>query len=94
MNQKEIEAYIIQKYQEDEQLMVRIFVEWCHENNLDPEKLYQEAYPAQPPNTLLKQLNAEREPFDMTVDAGTLINVLQIFGNDDLAHIVSVYANK
>lgn len=94
MNQKEREAYIIQQYQEDEQVMVRIFIQWCQERDLNPETLYQEAYPAQPPNPLLKKLKEESEVFDMTVDSGTLINVLQIFGNDDLAYIVSEYAKK
>ncbi|TFE01627.1 hypothetical protein [Jeotgalibacillus salarius] len=94
MDQKEIEAYIIQKYQEDEQIMVRIFIQWCHERDLNPEKIYHEAYPSQPPNKLLKELTEEKEAFEMTIDSGTLINVLQVFGNDDLAHTVSAYANK
>lgn len=94
MDQKEIEAYIIKQYQEDEQVMVRIFIQWCQERDLDPEKVYHKAYPAQPPNPLLKKLKEESEVFDMTVDSGTLINVLQVFGNDDLAFIVSEYAKK
>ncbi|MDZ5710832.1 hypothetical protein [Jeotgalibacillus haloalkalitolerans] len=94
MNQKEKEAYIIKQYQEDEEVMVRIFIQWCHEHNLDPEKIYHEAYPAQPPNSLLQKLKEESEVFDMMVDSGTLINVLQVFGNDDLAFIVSKYAKR
>ncbi|MFB1081719.1 hypothetical protein [Jeotgalibacillus sp. JSM ZJ347] len=94
MNQKEKEAYIIKQYQEDEQVMVRIFIQWCHEHNLDPERVYHEAYPAQAPNSLLKKLSEDGESFGMTIDSGTLIHVLQVFGNDELAYVVSEYAKK
>ncbi|TFE00115.1 hypothetical protein [Jeotgalibacillus sp. R-1-5s-1] len=94
MNQKEMEQYIIQKYQEDEKIMVLLFIQWCQEQNLDPEKLYKEAYPTQPANSLLKQLIEDQVSTDLEIDAGTLINVMQVFGNDDLAHVISVYAEK
>ncbi|WP_227394867.1 hypothetical protein [Jeotgalibacillus aurantiacus] len=94
MNQKELAQHIIQKYQEDEKIMVLLFIQWCQDQNLDPEKLYKEAYPAQPANSFLKQLMDDQVSTDMDIDAGTLIQVMQTFGNDDLAHVIAKYAER
>ena len=95
MDQKKLTEYIIQKYQEDEQIMIQLFVQWCQNNELDPIKLYKIAYPTQPANDALKAVIDNNEPLlDIDIDTGTLIEILQLFGNDDLAYAVSEEGNK
>ena len=94
MDQKSITEFIIQKYQEDEQVMIQLFVQWCQNHEIDPFVLYQKAYPSQGPNDAIKTIIDSNEPMDLDIDSGTLIEVLQLFGNDDLAFVVSEEANK
>ena len=94
MDQKSITEYIIEKYQEDEQVMIQLFVQWCQNHKLDPFVIYQKAYPAQGPNEAIKLIIDNNEPLDLDIDSGTLIEVLQLFGNDDLAFVVSEEANN
>lgn len=96
MNKKELEQNIIANYQKDEKMMILIFAQWCINHDLDPEKLYLQAYPEQAANPYL------REAMELTVDkseAGeiadqTLLGVLSLFGNEDLAFIVSEEISK
>lgn len=96
MNKKEIEEKIIQHYQGEEKMMILVFAQWCVNNGLQPEELYVRAYPNQAANPAL------REAIDLTVpkeEAGevpdqTLLDVLSLFGNDDLAFIVTEEINK
>ncbi|WP_338754427.1 hypothetical protein [Bacillus sp. FJAT-52991] len=91
MNQKELEKQIIENYQRDEQMMILVFAQWCVNYDLDPAELYGRAYPQQTANPALQQA------VDLTVpkeEAGdihddTLLNVLSLFGNEELAFIVS-----
>ena len=78
---------IIQKYREDEEVMIRLFVQWCRNRDIDPAKLYAEAYPAQPVNPSL-QAAIDGEDEQMNVGTDTMLEVLQLFGNDDLAFAV------
>ncbi len=94
MDQKTLTDYIIQKYQEDEQVMIQLFVQWCQHHEIDPFTLYQQAYPTQPINEAIKQIVDNNEPMDLDIDSGTLIEILQLFGNDDLAYVVSEATNK
>lgn len=94
MNQKSLTEMIIQKYQEDEQVMIQLFVQWCQNHKIDSISLYQKAYPSQGPNETLKSVIENNEPIDLDIDTATLIEVLQIFGNDDLAFVVAEEANK
>jgi hypothetical protein len=94
MDQKSITEYIIQKYQEDEQVMIQLFVQWCQSHELDPFSLYQTAYPTQGTNEAIKTIIDNNDSMDLDIDSGTLIEVLQLFGNDDLAFVVSEEANK
>ena len=94
MDQQSITEYIIQKYQEDEQVMIQLFVQWCQNHELDPFHLYQTAYPTQGSNEAIKTIIDNNEHLDLDIDSGTLIEVLQLFGNDDLAFVVSEEANK
>lgn len=93
-DQKRITEYIIQKYQEDEQVMIQLFVQWCQNHEVDPFLLYQKAYPTQGTNEAMQTIIDTNEQIDLDFEASTLIEVLQLFGNDDLAFIVSEEANK
>lgn len=94
MDQKMITEYIIQKYQEDEQIMIQLFVQWCQNHGIDPIVLYQKAYPSQGTNSAMMVIINQTDPLDLEIDTGTLIEVLQLFGNDDLAFVVSEEAEK
>lgn len=91
MNQKELEKQIIENYQRDEQMMILVFAQWCVNHDLNPKELYGRAYPQQMANPALQQA------IDLTVpkeEAGdihddTLLNVLSLFGNEELAFIVA-----
>jgi hypothetical protein len=90
MNQKELEEKIIQNYQGEEKMMILVFAQWCINHDLNPEEIYLKAYPGQAKNQALQ------EAIDLTVtkeEAGdvpdqTLLGVLSMFGNDDLAFVV------
>ncbi|NYF25284.1 hypothetical protein [Sporosarcina sp. JAI121] len=90
MEFKNIDEQIIQKYQEDEQLMIRLFVQWCSNNELNPHALYGRAYPDQQENETMKKIIEEAKFEDqIDIDNETMLDVLQLFGNDDLAFILS-----
>ncbi|WP_280769231.1 hypothetical protein [Salipaludibacillus daqingensis] len=90
-DKKEMEEYIIKNYQKDEQMMILVFAQWCVNHDLDPEDLYLKAYPDQAGNQSLKQAIeltvSKQEAGDVPND--TLLGVLSLFGNDDLAFVVS-----
>lgn len=96
MSQKEIEDQIIRNYQRDEQMMILVFAQWCINNDLDPVELYQRAYPQQASNHALQQAVeltvSKDEAGDIPDD--TLLGVLSLFGNDDLAFVVTEEINK
>ncbi len=86
---------IIQKYSEDEQIMIRLYIHWCKSHQLDPVQLYSRAYPEQLENLALKELlNEADEEQQITVDNETMIEVLQMFGNDDLAFVLVEELNR
>lgn len=90
MEPKDLTELIIQKYKEDETLMVRLFVQWCANHALDPHALYKKAYPQQGTNPALTKVIEDDEGFDdLYIDNETMLDVLQLFGNDDLAFVVS-----
>lgn len=85
-----IDEQVIKKYQEDERLMVRLFVEWCKNYNLSPQTLYGKAYPDQQENPLLQEVLEEiTDDEQFEIDNETMLDVLQMFGNYDLAFIVT-----
>lgn len=96
MNQKELEEKIIENYQGQENMMILVFAQWCINHDLDPEEIYLRAYPSQHKNQALRQA------MDLTVpkeEAGeisdeTLLGVLSLFGNDDLAFVVTEEIHK
>jgi hypothetical protein len=90
MEFKNIDEQVIQKYQEDEQLMIRLFIQWCANNELNPHELYRSAYPEQQENETMKKIIEEAKyEEEIDIDNETMLDVLQLFGNDDLAFILT-----
>lgn len=90
MEFKNISEQIIQKYKEDETLMIRLFVQWCKNHDLEPNALYKKAYPYQLKNEALKNVIETDDGFDeFYIDNETILDILQLFGNEDLAFVVS-----
>lgn len=91
MRRTELEEEIIRNYERDEHTMILIFAQWCVNNGLDPAALYLRAYPEQAANAALQQAVEltvpKEEAGDITDD--TLLNVLSLFGNEDLAFVVT-----
>ncbi|MCA0991081.1 hypothetical protein [Pseudalkalibacillus hwajinpoensis] len=91
MDQNDIQNKVIENYQRDENMMILVFAQWCVNNDLNPETLYEKAYPDQINNPALKQsieLVVPKEESEHIPDQ-TVMGVLSLFGNDDLAFVVS-----
>lgn len=91
MNRQEMEQQIIENYQKEEKMMILVFAQWCINHDLDPIQLYKEAYPAQGDNQALQEaveLTVPKEEAGEIADE-TLLGVLSLFGNEDLAFIVN-----
>lgn len=96
MDQKEIEKRIIENYQNDEKVMILVFSQWCVNHGLDQVELYERAYPEQPKNKTLEEVIEEtvsKEESEEIADE-TLMQILQLFGNDDLAFIIQEEIEK
>ncbi|MBB4824355.1 hypothetical protein HNO89_001577 [Sporosarcina luteola] len=90
MDRQTIQKKIIELYQDDEMVMIRLFIHWCQKNGLDPLILYSKAYPEQNGNKVLNQLLASEDDHDdLIVGNETILDLLQLFGNDDLAFVVA-----
>ncbi|RDI45895.1 hypothetical protein [Falsibacillus pallidus] len=96
MNKKELEEQIIQNYQREENMMILVFAQWCINQDLTPEELYLKAYPDQAANPALKEALALTVPKEEAGEIAdqTLLNVLSLFGNDDLAIVVTEEIQK
>ncbi|MBB6452284.1 hypothetical protein HNQ94_000729 [Salirhabdus euzebyi] len=95
-NKKELEKKIVEQYQADENMMILIFAQWCINNELEPMDIYKKAYPNQEMNLALQkvlELTVPKEEAEDIPDT-TLLNVLQLFGNDDLAFEVTKEMEK
>ncbi|KGX92001.1 hypothetical protein N781_02955 [Pontibacillus halophilus JSM 076056 = DSM 19796] len=91
MNSKDIEDKIVENYRQDENMMILVFAQWCVNQDLDPVALYKQAYPDQGENTSLQQgvaLTVSKQESEHIPDQ-TLLGVLSLFGNDDLAFVVN-----
>jgi hypothetical protein len=91
MNRNEREEKIIRSYQRDEMQMILVFAQWCRNRDLDPEELYRRAYPQQEANPALRQAVELTVPKNEAGDIAdeTLLGVLSLFGNEDLAFAVT-----
>jgi hypothetical protein len=95
-NQKEIEAQVIRNYQRDEQMMIHVFAQWCVNHDLDPAELYHRAYPQQTANLALQQAMELLVPKEEAgeIPDETLLGVLSLFDNEELAFIVTEEIGK
>ncbi|MCP8970458.1 hypothetical protein [Ectobacillus ponti] len=91
MDRREIEQKIIKQYKQEENMMILVFAQWCINHDLNPEELYLKAYPHQGKNRALQEALALTVPKEEAgeVSTQTLLGVLSLFGNDDLAFVVT-----
>ncbi|TLS36574.1 hypothetical protein [Pseudalkalibacillus caeni] len=96
MDRKDIEKQVIENYQQDENMMILVFAQWCVNNGLNPKELYERAYPNQGKNLSLEKVLELTVPKEESeeIPAQTVLGVLQMFGNDDLAFVVSEEMEK
>jgi hypothetical protein len=96
MNQKELEEKIIENYQGQEKMMILVFAQWCINHDLEPEEIYLRAYPNQSANPALREAIELTVPKDEAgeVSDETILGVLSLFGNDDLAFVVTEEIQK
>jgi type III secretory pathway component EscR len=87
----EISEKVISNYQKDEGMMIIIYAQWCINNGLDPKKVYLKAYPEQTNNEyvmhMLDQTVSKEEAEYISKE--TLLQVLSLFGNEDLAFTIT-----
>lgn len=91
LDKTNMEERVIASYRNDENMMILVFAQWCVNNDLDPEELYKKAYSDQENNPALKEalaLTVAKEEAG-EISFNTLINVLNLFGNHDLAFVVT-----
>ncbi|RDW15047.1 hypothetical protein [Oceanobacillus chungangensis] len=96
MSKEELEKQIVENYQNDEKMMILIFVQWCVNHDLDPLVLYENSYPGQKKNNVLLETIEQAVPKNEAEEISdqTVLNVLQLFGNDDLAFAVQTEIEK
>ncbi|AHV98280.1 hypothetical protein G5B47_04515 [Paenibacillus sp. 7124] len=88
---KSVEDRIVDSYKRDEEMMILVFAQWCVNNGLDPEALYLQAYPQQQGNEQLARAIALTVPVDESgfISDDTVLGVLSLYGNDDLAFVIT-----
>ncbi|WP_440110619.1 hypothetical protein [Paenibacillus sp. QZ-Y1] len=88
---KQIEEAVIETYKKEEEMMILVFAQWCVNHGLEPEEMYRQAYPNQQSNERLQQVLklvvSKEEAGEIPDD--TVLGVLSMFGNEDLAMVVS-----
>ena len=96
MNQKELEEKIIGNYQGQEKMIILVFAQWCINHDLEPEEIYLRAYPNQSANPALREAIELTVPKDEAgeVSDETILGLLSLFGNGDLAFIVTEEIQK
>lgn len=87
---------VVENYQQDEQMMILIFAQWCINHDLNPIDIYERAYPGQTENEALKKAIEATIPKQSSdyIATETLLTVLSLFGNEELAFIVSKLENN
>ena len=85
---------VIEQYEADENMMIQIYVQWCINHDINPLELYNRAYPNQASNNVILELMETTEKNSTIIDTDTVLNVLQLFGNDDFAYVVSEEEKK
>lgn len=91
-----MEQKVIESYQQDEKMMILVYAQWCINHNIDPVVLYEQAYPGQFDNQALKdalELTVSKQESEH-IPNETILNILQVFGNNDLAFVVQEEIDK
>lgn len=90
MKLSEQDKWVIEQYEQDEEMMVLIFAQWCVNHDIDAMDLYKKAYPHQVENKALKEVldKTVAKADSEEISTGVVLHVLQLFGNDDLAFVV------
>ncbi|HLS20553.1 MAG TPA: hypothetical protein VK056_02690 [Bacillota bacterium] len=97
MNKNDQNEFIIEQYKQDERTMILVFAQWCINEGFDPLTLYSEAYPNQPKNEELVEAMEKTVPAreSQYISHETVLQMLHMFGNDDLAFVVNeAYAKQ
>ncbi len=93
MNNKanDVSEQVISNYQKDEGMMIIIYAQWCVNNKLDPKDVYLKAYPDQSNNEYVMHMLEQTVPIEEAehIPHDTVLQVLSLFGNEDLAFVVS-----
>ena len=88
---KQIEEAVVETYKQEEEMMILVFAQWCVNNGLDPEEDATASLPNQQSNERLQQVQklivSKEEAGEIPDD--TVLGVLSMFGNEDLAMVVS-----
>ncbi|AKG05099.1 MULTISPECIES: hypothetical protein [Salimicrobium] len=89
MNEKD--EWIIQKYKEEEKMMILLFAQWCVDHGENAVEVYQTAYPYQEVSPLLKEMLKDTVPAKESegIQEELLLDVLSAFGNEELAFTVA-----
>lgn len=82
---------VIENYQRNEDMMILIFAQWCINQDLNPVEVYEKAYPHQKENESLLKAIDQTVPKEESADIPkeTVIEVLSVFGNEELAFVIS-----
>jgi hypothetical protein len=86
-----LQDMVVESYRQEEDMMILVFAQWCVNEGLEPLELYRQAYPEQEQNERLQrvlELTVPKEEAGPIPD-DTVLGVLSMFGNDDLAMVVS-----
>ncbi|MEW9675128.1 hypothetical protein ABRT01_02915 [Lentibacillus sp. L22] len=90
MENRDVDQKVIENYENAENMMILVFAQWCINHDLHPMKLYQRAYPTQSANQALAAALEHTVPKAESEEISdqTVLQVLQLFGNNDLAYVV------
>ncbi|SES38070.1 hypothetical protein [Salisediminibacterium halotolerans] len=89
------EEQIINSFKQDEKMMAHVYAQWCINHGIDPAELYREAY-GTADSQVLHEAMALTVPKEEAGDIATetLLGVLSLYGNDDLAEQVTKKAEE
>lgn len=96
MEDRDVSQEVIDNYENAEKMMILVFAQWCINNSLPPLKLYKRAYPTQSGNQVLAETmeHTVAKSESEVIPDETVLQVLQLFGNDDLAQVVQSEMNR
>jgi len=96
MEDRDVSQEVIDNYENAEKMMILVFAQWCINHRLPPLKLYKKAYPTQSGNQVLAETMERTVPRSESevIQDETVLQVLQLFGNNDLAEVVQAEIDR